>query len=170
MFIFGFSGWGKLKIISVTKQAYEPSVLQAFSVTLVCANKLRFIRFIREKRLSFLISRLPQVLNYIELLTSELFLALCFVRLMLQRTSTTICLPLRDQNLTCFCWKSSFALKKELASTIQETTDVKSLNFVKEPTPYNPFHVPIMWSTGKLCRYTTLVIQVHLVLKRDILN
>lgn len=136
MFIFGFSGQGKLKIISVTKQAYELSVLQAFSVTLVCANKLRFIPFIREKRLSFLIGELQQVLSYIQPLTSELFLALCFVRLMLWKTSTTICLPLRDHNLTCFCWKSSFSLEKELVfyNTIQETTEVKSLNCVRNPT------------------------------------
>lgn len=135
MFIFGFSGQGKLKIISVTKQAYEPSVLQAFSVTLVCANKLRFIPFIREKRLSFLIGELQQVLNYIQPLTSELFLDLCFVRLMLWKTSTTICPPLRDRNLTCFCWKSSVSLEKEFVITILCKKLLKSsLNCVRNPT------------------------------------
>lgn len=74
------------------------------------------------------------------------------------KTRTTICLPGGDRDLTCFCWNCSFSLEKQHVSTIQETTNVKFWDRVREPTLLQSIHVPIMWNTGELCRYTTLFI------------
>lgn len=120
-----------------------------FLCNLSLCKQTQIYPFYKGEEIIILYQWATTVLSYIQLLTSELFGALCFCETNV-KTSTTICLPVRDYDLTCFCWNCPFSSEKEHASTIQETTNVKF-----KTRCCNPSHVPIMWNTGGLCRYTT---------------